>query len=55
MEQLTLQLPNQKAELSARHPVNTCERQKSGWKDVHSLMPGTYKHVPLNGKETLQI
>ena len=48
MEQLTLKLPNLKAELSARHPVKMCDRQKNGLKDVHSLMLGTYKHVPLN-------
>lgn len=55
MEQLALKLPSLKAELSARHPVNTREGQKNGWKDVHSLTLRTDKHVPLNGKETLQI
>lgn len=56
MEQLALKLPSLKAELSARHPVNTREGQKNGWKDVHSLTLGHVPlNVPLNGKETLQI
>ena len=48
MGQLALQLPNQKAGLSARY--SHVAGRRNGPEEAHSLLPGTYEHVPTHGK-----